>query len=123
MKTNFTKIEFDIATSTSLLSCLCYNCNHPFNVMKKNITHELKHKRGRINFCSKKCYDLNQIAKINVFCKNCNKSFYKIKSQFILNNFCSQSCAATYNNTHKKHGTRKSKLEIWLETKLIKLNP
>ena len=34
------------------------------------------------------------------------------------NFFCSQSCAATYNNTHKKKGIRRSKLEIWLEEKL-----
>jgi hypothetical protein len=34
------------------------------------------------------------------------------------NFFCSQSCAATYNNTHKEKGTRRSKLEIWLEEKL-----
>ena len=35
--------------------------------------------------------------------------------------FCNSSCAATYNNTHKTHGTRKSKLECYLETKLKEL--
>jgi hypothetical protein len=35
------------------------------------------------------------------------------------NFFCNQSCAATYNNTHKKFGNRRSKLEKWLESKLI----
>lgn len=39
------------------------------------------------------------------------------------NHFCSSSCAATYNNTHKTHGTRRSKLEIWLEQKLPSLHP
>jgi len=32
--------------------------------------------------------------------------------------FCSRSCAATYNNTHKTTGTRRSKLEQWLEQTL-----
>ena len=33
-------------------------------------------------------------------------------------NFCSRSCAATYNNTHKTTGTRRSKLEAYLEQQL-----
>lgn len=37
--------------------------------------------------------------------------------------FCSRSCAATYNNKYKKHGTRRSKLEQWLEEKLTVLYP
>ncbi len=39
------------------------------------------------------------------------------------NNFCSQSCAAIYNQSHKTHGYRRSKLEIWLEVELNKLYP
>ena len=33
------------------------------------------------------------------------------------------SCAGTYNNTHKTHGTRRSKLEVWIEEQLTKLYP
>jgi len=39
------------------------------------------------------------------------------------NNFCSLSCSAIYNNKNKKHGTRRSKLEVWLEKQLILLYP
>ena len=39
----------------------------------------------------------------------------KSKSQ---NFFCSSSCSATYNNTHKSHGCRRSKLETYLEQAL-----
>jgi hypothetical protein len=39
------------------------------------------------------------------------------------NRFCSRSCAATYNNLHKTTGTRRSKLEVWLEEQLRKLYP
>ena len=41
-----------------------------------------------------------------------------IKSDKSKNLFCSHSCAAKYNNTHKTKGCRRSKLEIWLEQKL-----
>lgn len=37
--------------------------------------------------------------------------------------FCNQSCAAKYTNTHKTWGTRRSKLEGWLEEKLRELYP
>lgn len=39
------------------------------------------------------------------------------------NLFCSKSCAGTYNNKNKTHGTRVSKLEIWLQGKLDELYP
>jgi very-short-patch-repair endonuclease len=39
------------------------------------------------------------------------------------NNFCSSSCAAIYNNTHKTYGTRRSKLEKYLEEKLKEKYP
>ena len=37
--------------------------------------------------------------------------------------FCNHSCAATYNITHKTVGTRRSKLEVWLESQLRELYP
>ena len=37
--------------------------------------------------------------------------------------FCSRSCSGTYTNTHKNTGSRRSKLEIWLESKLPVLYP
>ena len=39
------------------------------------------------------------------------------------NNFCSRSCSATFNNKNKTYGTRRSKLEVFLEKELIKLYP
>jgi hypothetical protein len=123
MKPNYTESEFDIATSTSLLSCFCYNCNAPFNVMKKNVVQELNNKRGRIKFCSKNCFDFYQTNQITILCTNCNTQFTKKPSKIKTNNFCSRSCAATYNNKHKTNGYRRSKLEKYLEIELIKLYP
>ena len=37
--------------------------------------------------------------------------------------FCNNSCSAIYSNTHKTVGTRRSKLEVWLEAQLRDLYP
>jgi len=62
-----------------------------------------------------------------VQCKQCNKKFTRQPSQIKQsrsgNQFCCQSCAATYNNTHKTTGTRRSKLEKYLEEQLTQLYP
>jgi len=63
----------------------------------------------------------------DIECDNCGVIFNKTKSQQKKSksgkHFCSSSCSATYNNKHKKTGTRRSKLEEWLEFQLIKLYP
>ena len=58
-------------------------------------------------------------------CRNCGKPFYKTPSEIkkTKNHFCSRSCAATHNNQNKTHGTRRSKLEFWLEQELPLLFP
>lgn len=176
MKPLYTESEYQNTKSEELLSCLCYNCNKPFNTFKKNIMRELKHNMGINKFCSKKCQGkyqtkvstieinctyCNKIKRIplsaynqsktgNHFCstlcsakfnsprriynttiktncKNCNAEinvqFAKHKKSKSGNHFCSQSCAGIYNNTHKTTGSRRSKLEKYLEFELIKLFP
>lgn len=39
------------------------------------------------------------------------------------NNFCSSSCAASFNNKNKKYGIRRSKLETYIERELTTLYP
>lgn len=62
---------------------------------------------------------------IKCCCLNCGKSFDKYQNQVQRspNHFCSRSCAATYNNTHKTKGIRRSKLEQWIEEQLNALYP
>jgi hypothetical protein len=72
-------------------------------------------------------YHSTKTAEIHTFyesqprkCKQCGISLpYKSRK----NTFCSKNCSARYNNTHKKHGTRRSKLEIWIENKLKEKYP
>ena len=63
--------------------------------------------------------------RVDLVCLECKKSFSRKPSEASKsqNHFCSSSCAATYNNKNKSCGTRRSKLETWLEEELKKLYP
>ena len=133
----FSEEEFEKASGKDLLKCSCGNCKK-IHLLSKTAINCLKRK-SRVNnremyySCSRKCaaelslktrgFD-KVIAKL-VTCKNCHKEFYKLPKEIVksINNFCSRSCNATYHNTHKKRGTRRSKLEIWLSEKLPILYP
>ncbi len=92
---------------------VCEQCGKKF----EKETYDFK--RTKHNFCSKKCRGEYQTLKntILVFCEVCKKRFNKIISQANKSksgkHFCSQSCAASYNNTLKRK-TRRSKIEIKL---------
>lgn len=127
MKPLYNQIEFDLSRPMDKLPCECYTCGIPFKRYKKEITFEVKNKRGRVKYCSLKCNTTSQKKNHNIKCTNCNCEFYKqpkeIKKSKTGNHFCSKSCAATYNNKHKKYGTKRSKLEVWLEEQLTTLYP
>lgn len=81
--------------------------------------------RGKKPYCSSRCsFEKHRTRKL-VTCKQCEKEFTKELSRIkkFPNHFCSSSCSATYNNTHKSQGNRRSKLEIWLEEQLPNLFP
>lgn len=96
---------------------------------KKEFIREIKDwnqsKKCKNHFCDKDCFYKFQDEKIEIECRNCRKKVMKKKSYIkkTNNSFCSQSCAGTYSNTHKKYGTRRSKLEKYIEEELIKLYP
>jgi hypothetical protein len=80
------------------------------------------YKRQQCSFCKKNLRAENFNKHISVCsknpinikpCKNCNKP---VKSVYEI--FCSLNCSASYNNAHKLHGTRRSKIEAWLEQQL-----
>jgi hypothetical protein len=126
MKPLYTHTEFDNAKSTDKLPCECYSCKQTFFKEKKDIKKFLNgHLKIKIKFCSNLCKTNSFIKKQYVNCKNCNNVFLRDKNQInkYKNVFCSRSCAATYNNTHKTHGIRRSKLEKYLEEQLVLLYP
>jgi len=97
----------------------CQQCEIEFYKLPGEI------KRSPTHFCSRKCnilYVKNNKFLFNteVICLHCNKTFEKRNSEIkkTPNNFCSRSCAASYNNTHKTYGTRRAKLEVFLEEQI-----
>lgn len=104
----------------------CPQCTSSFIRKKKVIQSKFgKHNNEKFIYCSHFCATQSKITKEKVVCKHCDSTFEKLQSQIknSLNHFCSRSCAAKYNNTHKTKGVRRSKLEKWLEEQLITLYP
>lgn len=108
-----------------MIDFICTYCQKKYSRTKAFCYTGLK--KCKNNYCSQKCNGLHkrELNSIEVSCKHCNKKIVKKNSQIkkVKNHFCSQSCSGTYNNTHKTKGTRRSKLEIYLEQELIKLYP
>lgn len=122
----FDENKFQNSNSTDLLPLECYECHSTFFKQKKRIKSDLKLKPNSSKFCSRTCkaHFLNG-KKENVTCLNCQIEFLKYPNEIrkSKNNFCSSSCSTTYNNKHKSHGNRRSKLEIYIEEQLTIIYP
>jgi len=128
MKPSYTEDEFKKAKSRDKLPVQCEHCGKIFHPVKHDILSHLSGTRDSPSrYCSSRCYRQFIDPPIIVTCAQCNTYFKKKNSQIKRsksgNHFCSRSCAATWNNAHKKHGTRRSKLEKWLEEQLTALYP
>lgn len=124
MKPLYSQTEFDNAKGKDKLPLKCYTCNKTFMVQKKVILEAIRYQKGCCKFCSKQC-NTSKRTRQKVTCKNCKKSFYKVPYEIKKSNnhFCCSSCAATYNNKNKSPGARRSKLEIYLEKRLVDIYP
>jgi hypothetical protein len=127
VKPLYSQEEYDTAKGINLLPLECYHCGNKFYQQKKYIKSTLKRKLGNCKFCSNACNGKFFDKSITAPCAQCGKSvtrqpkdFKKSKSSKI---FCNTSCSAKYTNTHKTKGTRRSKLEVWLEQELTKKYP
>ena len=68
--------------------------------------------------------------RIEIECPQCKNKFMGKKSQLPIsgisskkNYFCSKSCSTRYMNQHKTLGYRRSKLQVWIQKKLIYMYP
>lgn len=106
----------------------CANCGKEFQKSVREMNKGIK-EGYKYHICSRKCLDQHhhKIGTINVKCGNCGKPLSKTLAEYKSSKsgeaFCNHSCSATYQNTHKTTGCRRSKLEIWLEQKLNELYP
>lgn len=122
----FTSQEFQTAKRKDKLLLECECCHFTFLLPKSEI---LNTKRNSAQYCSRECASKSRVTKVACFCSHCKvelkirPSQLSHKDRKTKNVFCNRSCAASYNNTHKKHGTRISKLEKWIAEKLNTLYP
>lgn len=117
--------KFNESNHRDIIDLLCDECMVNFKRIKKNVlTYNLPAKR---HFCSIACKKHNSIRlyKTKVSCDNCGLKFIKrnFECKKTKTNFCGLSCAAKFRQAHKTKGVRRSKLEVWLEQKLIEIFP
>lgn len=109
------------------LTFTCPVCSKTFT--KQNVyydRHVQKHGRDYQPKCSLKCVSIFNSKSKPVDCLQCGKAFIKSGANLKkspCHHFCSRSCSASYNNRHKTHGTRRSKLEQHLEEQIKTLFP
>lgn len=100
---------------------ICKNCNKEYSIYEHYVKSSLSRK-STPSFCSFTCMKVfRSVPYEDVECKQCGKRFSsKVKAK---SKFCCRSCSTTYNNTHKTHGIRVSKLEKWIQQKLSDTYP
>jgi len=105
----------------------CHNCGDPFSRRSASV------KFREVNYgylcCTRKCQGeyRSKVGRVTQPCGQCGEPVTRQKA--IRRNsksghlFCNHHCAALYRNSHKTVGTRRSKLEVWLEARLRELYP
>jgi very-short-patch-repair endonuclease len=120
---------YTITHMRSTITCTCENCQKQFQAELRHIKYLTKQGYRSGRFCSKECsrsfQAIERKTSIDLACVTCGKIFTRAPAQITGSgrnksdrSFCSRSCATTYNNTHKTTGTRRSKLESYLEERL-----
>jgi len=125
MKTLYTQKEFNNSKANELLKLQCYHCKSSFLKEKKRIKSEMKLQKGECRYCSHDCYYQFKTKIQEVTCTNCSSTFEKQLNQIkrSKNHFCSRSCSTSFNNKNKTFGTRRSKLEAYIEEQMTELYP
>lgn len=117
--------DFENAKSRALIIMECDYCNKEFNRPKNRI--QAKVKRNINAYCSNSCAWASKSYKIETKCPVCLSQVSRVESQFNRNKFksafCSHKCAGIYAASHRTTGTNISKLEKWIQLKLIKIYP
>lgn len=109
-----------------LVKCQCNECGKKYSTKKKNLGNldiDGKH------FCGMLCASINSMGRktfLEVTCSQCSKLFSKYDQTHKKhkNHFCSPECCIKYLNIHKS-GTngKRSKIENWIEEKLLTIYP
>lgn len=125
----FSQAVYDNAKYRDKLPIQCDYCCKKILKFKSSINSR-RRTGGHGDYCSISCANQHLAHKQNrqdkiIECAQCGKKAKKKNNQYKKSklHFCSRSCNATYHNANKKHGTQRSKLEVWLESQLITCYP
>lgn len=123
---------FEEAGSREVIPFTCGHCRQPSARPKHRVQAFFK-REGDIMapmFCSRECAAARGRAPHTFACAQCGEKVIKQPSvvkrsrkRGLVNHFCSNKCAGTYTAAHKKTGTRRAKLEKWLEEQLNRIYP
>lgn len=111
---HFCSIECSSKNQNKKIEVKCLACGIDF-YKKLSAT-----KRQPNHFCSNKCLGTHRDKKVEVNCLNCNKFFLKKQSniQNRPRHCCSTYCYKMLAKYKKNWGSRRSKLEVYIERKL-----
>jgi len=117
--------DLDCLKSRDKVPLKCGQCGETFYAEKHFVVAAFGPKRDhKFQFCGRECRQLHLTTSVSCECHQCGRKTVRppswCKSK---HTFCSQSCAAIWNNNHKTWGTRRSRLEMWIERKLSELYP
>jgi len=83
-----------------------------------------KSPKNKMHFCNRSCYGQfkRETNTVKAACAQCGLPVSRKLTQHKVSKskhmFCNNNCSARYNNRHKTTGTRRSKVEVWLEHQL-----
>ena len=95
----------------------CGHCGCAFKRERKEYN-RLVSNGVSVFFCSRVCNGASRRTGQLHKCKSCGKEVVRTPGKLEKNTFCSHSCAASHSNKNKKHGTRRSKMEVFVAGKL-----
>ena len=123
--------EFLLKKSKDLIPLKCELCGREFLRTKHEVSwariRGSREGRELIRFCNQKCFYGSVKQRIDFKCEQCKSPLTRKPNEITQSKtnrfFCNRSCSAIYNNAHKTVGTRRSKLECWVESQLSSLYP
>ena len=109
----------------TMFTVICSHCGKEVKKSLKRIN-EAK-KMGYAPVCSLQCQRDMRVTSVIKPCGYCGTIVKRTKAQQEKSKsgsiFCGHTCAAKYANAHKTIGTRRAKLEVFIENKIKELYP
>jgi len=122
--------DLKAASCRQLIPIECSCCGTSFNRPKNQLLARIKTGMHTPMYCGRSCLGNRGRKPVIVSCSQCGievakplSAVQRSKRRGLVNHFCSNKCAGIYGAAHKKKGTRRAKLECWLEEQLVQLYP